>query len=170
LDTPHSSVRAFAVVACGYWTAPGYRAVAWLLTAGMVVLGVANVGIALWLNIWNRDFFNALEKRDLAQLFELLWILAVIVVSAGVAVAIQLHVKRRLQINWRSWLSGVTVQRWLHSGRQYQLGLLAEEVDNPDGRIAEDIRVATEFAVEFAQSLLQCVLQLFTFLSVLWVL
>jgi len=31
---------------------------------------------------------------------------------------------------------------------------VAEEVDNPDGRIAEDIRVATEFAVEFAQSIL----------------
>ena len=104
-----------------------------------------------------------------ALLFQLLWILAVIVVSAGIAVAIQLHVKRRLQINWRTWLSGITVQRWLHSGRQYQLGLLAEEVDNPDGRIAEDIRVSTEFAVEFAQSILQCVLQLFTFLSVLWI-
>jgi len=170
LDTPHSSVRAFAAVASGYWTAPGYRFVAWLLTAGMVVLGVANVGIALWLNIWNRDFFNALEKRDLAQLFELVWILGAIVVSAGVAVAIQLHVKRRLQINWRAWLSNITVQRWLHSGRQYQLGLLAEEVDNPDGRIAEDIRVSTEYAVEFAQTILQCILQLITFLSVLWVL
>ena len=136
----------------------------------MVVLGAANVGIALWLNIWNRDFFNALEKRDLSRLFELLWILAAIVVSAGVAVAIQLHVKRRLQINWRAWLSHATVLRWLHSGRQYQLGLLAEEVDNPDGRIAEDIRVSTEFAVEFAQSILQCVLQLITFLSVLWIL
>jgi len=141
-----------------------------MLTAGMVVLGVANVGIALWLNIWNRDFFNALEKRDLSRLFELLWILAAIVVSAGIAVAIQLHVKRRLQINWRAWLSHTTVLRWLHSGRQYQLGLLAEEVDNPDGRIAEDIRVSTELAVEFAQSILQCILQLVTFLSVLWVL
>ena len=77
----------------------------------MVVLGAANVGIALWLNIWNRDFFNALEKRDLAQLFELLWILAIIVVSAGIAVAIQLHVKRRLQVNWRSWLSGMRTVR-----------------------------------------------------------
>jgi putative ATP-binding cassette transporter len=170
LDTPHSSVRAFAVVACGYWTAPGYRLVAWLLAGGMVVLGVINVSIALWLNIWNRDFFNALEKRDLSQLLELMWMLAAIVVSAGIAVAIQLHVKRRLQINWRAWLSHITVLRWLHSGRQYQLGMLAEEVDNPDGRIAEDIRVSTEYAVEFAQSILQCILQLFTFLSVLWIL
>jgi hypothetical protein len=37
LDTPHSSVRAFAVVACRYWTAPGYRSVAWLLTIAMVL-------------------------------------------------------------------------------------------------------------------------------------
>jgi putative ATP-binding cassette transporter len=170
LDTPHSSLRAFAAVACGYWTAPGHRAVAWTLTAGMLLFGAINVGIALWLNIWNRDFFNALEKRDTSMLVEQLYILGAIVVSAGVAVAIHLHIRRRLQINWRSWLTTVTTRRWLHAGRQYQLGLLADDCDNPDGRIAEDIRVSTELAVEFAQSILQCVLQLITFLSVLWVL
>ncbi|CAN5801161.1 ABC transporter ATP-binding protein/permease [soil metagenome] len=163
-------MRAFAAISCGYWTAPGYRALAWALTAGMLLFGVINVGIALWLNIWNRDFFNALEKRDTSQLIQSLYVLAAIVVSAGVAVAIQLHVRRRLQINWRTWLTQVTTRRWLHAGRQYQLGLLANECDNPDGRIAEDIRIATELAVEFAQSILQCILQLFTFLSVLWVL
>jgi len=136
----------------------------------MVILGVGNVGIQLWLNLWNRDFFNALEKKDLGLLFHLLWILAAIVVSAGIGVAIQLHVKRSLQIYWRTWLSRTTVERWLTAGRQYQLGLLADDVDNPDGRIAEDIRVSTEFACEFAQSILQCVLQLFTFLTVLWTL
>ena len=78
-----SSLRAFAAIACGYWTAPGYRAVAWSLTAGMVAFGAINVGIALWLNIWDRDFFNALEKRDTAELAELLYILAAIVVSAA---------------------------------------------------------------------------------------
>ena len=170
MDTPHSSVRAFAVVACGYWVARGYRAAAWLLTAALVALVGANVGIALWLNLWNRDFFNALEKRDLDLLFHLLWVLAAIVGSAGIGVAIQLHVKRRLQMNWRTWLSHTTVHRWLHSGKQYQLGLLADEIDNPDGRIAEDIRVSTEFAVEFAATIVQCILQLVTFLGVLWTL
>ncbi len=143
---------------------------AWTLTAGMLAFGVINVAIALWLNIWNRDFFNALDQRNTAQLIHQLYILAAIVVSGGVSVAIHLHIRRRLQIDWRSWLTQVTTRRWLDDGRQYQLGLLAEECDNPDGRIAEDIRVATELAVEFAQSILQCVLQLVTFLSVLWVL
>lgn len=170
MNTPTSSIRAFAVVACGFWTAPRYRAGAWVLVGALVALGVVNVGIALWLNIWNRDFFNALEKREVARLFELLWTLAALVVVAALAVMIQLHVKRRLQVTWRAWLSQVTILRWLSAGRQYQLGLLAEDVDNPDGRIAEDIRISTELAVEFAQSILQCVLQLFTFLGVLWVL
>ncbi len=169
-DLPHASVRDFAAVACGYWTAPGYRTVAWLLTGGMVALGVVNVAIALWLNLWNRDFFNALEKKDLGLLFHLLWMLAAIVVSAGIGVAIQLYVKRSLQIYWRTWLSRTTIERWLNAGREYQLSLLADHVDNPDGRIAEDIRVSTEYAIEFAQSILQCVLQLFTFLTVLWTL
>ena len=136
----------------------------------MLLFGGINVGIALWLNIWNRDFFNALEKRDTSVLVDQLYLLAAIVASAGVAVAIHLHIRRRLQINWRSWLTRVTTRRWLHGGRQYQLGLLADECDNPDGRIAEDVRVSTEVAVEFAQSILQCILQLITFLSVLWVL
>ena len=170
MDTPHSSVRAFAAVAAGYWTAPGYRSVAWLLTAALALTVAGNVGIALWLNVWNRDFFNALEQKNLAELVQLLWMLAAIVISAGIGVAIQLHLKRRLQFNWRAWMSRVTVHRWLNSGRQYQLGLLADEIDNPDGRIAEDIRVATEYAVEFAASILQCILQLVTFLGVLWVL
>ncbi len=169
-ETPHASIRAFAVVACGYWVAPNYRLVAWLLTGSLALLVSANVGIALWLNIWNRDFFNALDKKDLPLLLHLLWVLAAIVISAGIGVAIQLHLKRRLQMNWRIWLSHTTVHRWLHSGRQYQLGLLADEIDNPDGRIAEDIRVSTEYAVEFAASILQCVLQLITFLGVLWTL
>ena len=120
----------------------------------MIGLGRITVGIALWLNIWNRDFFNALEERDLPAVIDQLWMLAAIVVSAGAAVCLQLHVKRRLQIAWRTWLSNATIGRWLNSGRQYQLGLLAPDCDNPDGRIAEDIRISTEFAVEFAQSIL----------------
>ena len=170
MDKPHSTLRAFAAIACGYWTARGYRGTAWALTVGMVLFGVINVGIALWFNLWNRDFFNALEQRDTSQLVEQLYILAAIVVSAGVAVAIHLHIKRRLQIDWRAWATHATCRRWLHAGRQYQLGLLAADCDNPDGRIAEDARISTETAVDFAESILKCVLQLFTFLGVLWVL
>ena len=73
MEKPPSSLRTFAALAAGYWTAPGHRVIAWTLTAGMVVFGAINVGVALWLNIWNRDFFNALEKRDTTMLVEQLY-------------------------------------------------------------------------------------------------
>jgi putative ATP-binding cassette transporter len=164
------SMRAFAAVALGYWTTPGYRLWAWLLTGGLVIMGCVSVSIALWLNIWNRDFFNALEKRDVPTLINQLWTLLAIVAAGAIATGITIHVKRRLQAYWRTWLATATTGRWLKNGRQYQLGLLAQECDNPDGRIHEDIRISTEYAVEFAQSILQCILQLVTFLGVLWVL
>ena len=100
MDTPSPSLRAFAAIACGYWTMPGRRLGAWTLVAGMVALAVVNVSIQLWLNLWNRDFFNALEKRDLPALLDLLWVLAEIVVAGGVCVAVHLHVKRRLQVGY----------------------------------------------------------------------
>src|SRR5205085_10792567 len=36
----------------------------WLLTAGVIGLTLLQIAFAVRLNIWNRDFFNALEGRD----------------------------------------------------------------------------------------------------------
>ena len=104
-----------------------------------------------------------------SMLVELLWILAAIVVSAGVAVAIHLHISRRLQINWRTWLSqsrrgagcipagSISSACWptnRQSRRPHRRG--HPRLDRACGRVRTDI--------------LQCILQLITFLSVLWVL
>ena len=40
------------------------RWTAWLLTGGLIALTLLQIGIAVRLNIWNRDFFNSLEGRD----------------------------------------------------------------------------------------------------------
>ena len=87
MDTPRTSLRDFAAIACGYWTMPGYRLGAWALVAGMVALAVVNVSIALWLNLWNRDFFDALDKRDHDRF---LWqmVLFVVLALAGTTAAI----------------------------------------------------------------------------------
>jgi putative ATP-binding cassette transporter len=56
-------------------------------------------------------------------------------------------------------------------GRHYELGLIAGgDHDNPDGRIADDIRVTTQQAVDLGQSLFYCILLLGTFVDVLWTL
>jgi putative ATP-binding cassette transporter len=83
--------------------------------------------------------------------------------------SITLYTKRRLEFAWRVWITKNTLSVWMAQGRHYQLGLVAgRDGDNPDGRIAEDIRVTTESAVELGQAAFYCTLLFGTFVAVLW--
>src|SRR4029450_227785 len=96
----------------------------------------------------------------------------VLLLLASIAVfSITLYTKRRLEFAWRVWITKNTLSVWMAQGRHYQLGLVAgEHGDNPDGRIAEDIRVTTESAVELGQAAFYCILLFGTFVAVLWTL
>jgi putative ATP-binding cassette transporter len=61
------------------------------------------------------------------------------------------------------------VDRWLARGRYYHLNLISGEHENPEHRIAEDVRVATEAPVDFGAGLLAAFLSAGTFIVVLWV-
>ncbi|MFN7332275.1 MAG: SbmA/BacA-like family transporter, partial [bacterium] len=49
-----------------------------------------------------------------------------------------------------------------------QADLIPGDHANPDGRIAEDVRIATEVAIDLACSLFYCILLLITFVGILW--
>ncbi len=162
-------MRRFWAVAGGYWKSER-RVRAWTMTGALVLLGLATICVQIWINFWNRDFFNTLEQRDWTGFYVELWTFVIIVVVSVASSAAHLHIKRKLQLDWRSWLSEQTVARWLEAGRHYQLQFMPGSHDNADGRIAEDVRIATEWAVEFAHSILHCILLLVSFISILWAL
>ena len=63
MSTPHSSVRDFLVVACGYWTAPGYRLHAWLISGGLALincLGLTGGFVSPFLLGWIRNATGSL--------------------------------------------------------------------------------------------------------------
>jgi putative ATP-binding cassette transporter len=136
----------------------------------VAALTVAQVAVQVGLNRWSAQLYNALEARHL-QVFLQQIVTFVLLLLASIAVfSISLYVRRRLQFAWRVWLTRTTLSVWMAEGRHYQLGLIAGDHDNPDGRIAEDIRVTTESAVDLGQSLFYCILLLGTFINVLWTL
>lgn len=53
-------------------------------------------------------------------------------------------------------------------GRYFQLNLIHGDHENPEYRIAEDLRVATEGPVEFAVGLILALFSAVTFTVVLW--
>ncbi len=56
----------------------------------------------------------------------------------------------------------------MEEGRHYRLLFSAGEHDNPDQRIAEDIRIATESAIALAHSLVFSLMILGLFIDILW--
>src|SRR6478752_56543 len=134
----------------------------------IAALTVAQVAVQAGLNAWSARLYNALEARHLEAFLQQIVTFVLLLLASVVVFCISLYVKRRLQFAWRVWLTKTTLSVWMAEGRHYQLGLIAGDHDNPDGRIAEDIRVTTESAVDLGQSLFYCILLLVTFVDVLW--
>src|SRR5882724_7642662 len=161
-------VRVFWRTARGFWSAPNSWNVAWLMTACLIALVLGQLIFQYQLNVWNRTIFDALEKKDSAtDLTQALIFLPLAAGSILVAVCV-VYARMRTQRRWRAWLTEHTITRWLAKGRYYQLNLIEGDHKNPEARIAEDIRIATEQPVDFAVGILSAVLTSVTFMGVLW--
>jgi len=86
-------------------------------------------------------------------------------VALGVA---QVYVRMGIQRRWRAWLTSSVLTRWLANGRYYQLNLVAGDHKNPEYRIAEDLRIATDSPVDFLAGVTSALLSAATFIVVLW--
>jgi len=71
------------------------------------------------MNIWNREIFDALEKRDSSRvLFIALIYFPLLGASVCVMIA-QVYGKMTMQRRWRAWLTHHLLDRWLRNGRYY---------------------------------------------------
>jgi len=76
--------------------------------------------------------------------------------------------RMRTQRRWRAWFTEHVGDRWLDNGRYYQLNLVKGEHQNPEYRLTEDMRIATEAPVDLAVGILTAFLTSITFIGVLW--
>lgn len=159
--------RDFFALAIGWWGGAQARR-AWFLTAALALVLVVNVGINFAVNTWNRKFFDALENSDTATVtWAVLVFLGLVFCAAAVGVGIVLT-RETLQVRWREWLIATLLDRWIGGQRYYRMGLARTEPANPEYRIADDTRMATEPIVDFAIGLLTSVVSALTFVGVLW--
>ncbi len=160
-------LKRFGRLAGAYWSSEAKWKVRGM-TAALVVLTVAQVVSPILMNIWNQKLFDSLEQRAIGHIPMLILALGGIILANALVTSTHLNIKRRLQMGWRQWLVRTVLDEWMREGRHYQVGFMPGEHDNPDGRIAEDIRVTTENAIGLAHSLFYCILLLVSFTKILW--
>jgi vitamin B12/bleomycin/antimicrobial peptide transport system ATP-binding/permease protein len=160
-------LRRFWRSAAGFWGRYGARG-AWLLAGGLVVLIVMQVSAQYALNLWNRHIFDAIEKRDAATVGTMAGLfvpLAITIVCIGVTLV---YARMSTQRRWRRWMTSLVLDGWLDRGRYYQLNLVSGHHENPEYRLAEDMRVATDAPVDFLVGVASAFLSASTFVVVLW--
>ncbi|MET3596541.1 putative ATP-binding cassette transporter [Mesorhizobium shonense] len=160
-------LRRFWISGRGYWGRRGDK-LALPFTFGLLVLICVNVGFQYGINVWNRKFFDAIEQRDVHTVYMLSAVFLPLVAGSISLVVAQVYLRMTIQRRWRSWMSTAVIARWLASGRYYQLNLVAGDHTNPEARISEDLRIATESPVDFISGVLHAFLAASTFIVVLW--
>ncbi|WP_245593382.1 ABC transporter ATP-binding protein/permease [Azospirillum halopraeferens] len=159
--------RRFLDLTGGYWSGPDRWKVR-LLSVALLALTVVGVVVPVLINLWSQRFFDALEQRSMDRFMTMIVAIIGIIALNILNTVLHLRVKRRLQLGWRAWLTEKLLDDWVSKGRQHQVTYLPGDHDNPDGRIAEDIRISTEYAIDLGLSLIYCVLLLASFTSILW--
>ncbi|NOJ50585.1 ABC transporter ATP-binding protein/permease [Bradyrhizobium archetypum] len=157
----------FWISARGYWGNNGDR-LAWLFTIGLVLLIVGHVVFQYGINVWNRAIFDAIEKRDSATVYYLSAVFFPLAIGSVLLGVAQVFARMGIQRRWRAWLTSAVISRWLANGRYYQLNLVGGDHQNPEYRIAEDLRIATDSPVDFVAGVTSAFLSAATFIVVLW--
>jgi putative ATP-binding cassette transporter len=154
----------FAALAGGFWSGP----TRWQAVALTIILGsltAAEIALSVRFNTWLGELFDVLDRRAAAELPAQCAVLAALVLGFGLQSGLHLTCRRALQLRWRRWLTDRLAGDWLHRAAPAETDPGAANID---GRIAEDIRIATEEAVELCGSLWQATLLLVVFGGLLW--
>jgi vitamin B12/bleomycin/antimicrobial peptide transport system ATP-binding/permease protein len=152
-----------------YWVSEK-RATGVTLLATVVGLALMFVWVEVQFNTWNREFYNTFETRDQAEFYRQMGtftLLAVLFIVLGVY---RVYFQQMLIIEWRSWLTDKYLADWLRDRAYYRLQLIDRGTDNPDQRIAEDLRLFVEETLTLSLGLLSAVVTLVSFVTILWTL
>lgn len=165
--TPAFAGRAFALIH-PYWSRSGERGIAWALLVAIVGISLGLVYLNVEYNYWNRSFFNTLERKDWQAFWGLMpyfFGLSALTVAGG---ALQAYFTQMLQMRWRIWMTHEYLDAWLAAQSYYHLEQDPRGTDNPDQRIAEDLKQLTNSTVDLALGFLHNAVTLATFIAILW--
>jgi putative ATP-binding cassette transporter len=150
-----------------YWTSPnaGWGAV---LLGGAVALEFGTVYGNLRLSDAERRIMDALQDKQTAAFFGAMAIFAALSAGFVIVSAYRLYLRQLLEIRWRRETTFHYLGRWITDQAYCQIQLHGDEVDNPDQRIAEDVRDFAGSVLGLSLSLLASVATLVSFGGLLW--
>jgi len=134
----------------------------------LLAINIAQVLATVLLNQWNNRFYTALQQRAEATFWVELQYFTIVAFLWVILAVYELYLTQYTQMRWRRWMTGRMTGHWLDEGGHYRMRLAGNQADNPDQRIAEDIRMFTENTLALMIRFFSAILSLYAFVLILW--
>jgi len=144
----------------------------WLLLAVLLFLLFCVTGLNVLLSYVFRVIDNVLVSKDAAAFYTQLSTFTGVLVAAVPIIGSYRWVRLTLARDWRSFLTRFFLGKYMSHRAFYELdsnSISAAGIDNPDQRMTEDIDSFTRETLDFLLDVLDSILNLFSFASILWV-
>src|SRR4029434_1493535 len=122
-----------------YWRSPDARK-GGLLLGLAIAFELATVYGSFVLADAQRRIYDALQDRVAAAVFSGVALVAGAVLGFVAVSTYRIYVRQALEIRWRTWLTDHQLEEWISPHACSQMEGVRAEADNPDQRIAEDVR------------------------------
>jgi ABC-type uncharacterized transport system fused permease/ATPase subunit len=134
---------------------------------GVVALTLLNSGVSVAFSYISRDFYNALNTRNEPVFYEKIELFfAALLIAVPISVYYR-FLREKLSLYWREALTAKVLDKYYAYRTFYQVETL-REIDNPDQRIAEDVRSFTRTSLDFFITLFTAIIDLFSFSAILY--
>lgn len=157
----------FWAIAKPYWFSEekwGARA----LMAILLVLLLSVSGLEVINSFVNRYLVTALSEKDASRFFQvLLTFFGIAIVAITPITAFYGYVEDKLGLYWRRWLTNHFLEQYFRQRAFYEINS-NPQIDNPDQRIAEDVKEFTSVALGFLLIVLKSIITLIAFIGILW--
>jgi putative ATP-binding cassette transporter len=150
-----------------YWQSEE-RGRAWALLLSIVALTLFLVFLSVQFNTWYREMYNSLEQKNSEDFFVLMGYFGFLASLFIFSAIYKLYLTQMLTMRWRQWLTRRYLDEWMCNQVYYRLELDKRGTDNPDQRIAEDLRLFADGTLSLTLGLLSSVVTLVSFVTILW--
>ncbi len=159
--------KRFWAIAKTYWFGEDkWKARGLLLLIVLLLLGYT--GLSVLLNTQRGELISSLSAKSESRFWKTVGVFLGILVVYAPLLAGYTFLRDRLGLAWRRWLTGSFLDRYFQDRAFYNINQFKPEIDNPDQRIAEDVRSFTQESLTLVLVAVESVLSIIAFSGVLW--
>jgi ABC-type uncharacterized transport system, permease and ATPase components len=136
----------------------------------VLVLQLGGVVYTLLMVSWTAKFYDALQQLDVEEVITQIGVFFMLIGANSARSLIADYLEKIVKIRWRWGLTEAVLEKWMHSYNYWRLKFLpaAEQVDNPDQRIADDCRLFLTSLVDQTLGLITRIVGLVSYVTLLW--